>query len=66
MIAKILGLAEIIFPALPRRLPALLREGALSARIKPLRYPNHRARERLGWTPGADFDAAIKAAKAKA
>ena len=66
MIAKILGLAEIAFPALPRRLPALLREGALSARIKPLRYPNHRARERLGWTPGADFDAAIKAAKAKA
>jgi nucleoside-diphosphate-sugar epimerase len=66
LIAKILGLAEIVLPALPRRLPALLREGALSARIKPLRYPNHRARERLGWTPGADFDANIKAAKAKA
>jgi nucleoside-diphosphate-sugar epimerase len=66
LIAKILGLAEIVFPGLPRRLPALMREGALSARIKPLRYPNHRARERLGWTPGADFDAAIKAAKAKA
>jgi len=66
MLAKILGLAEIIFPALPRRLPALMREGALSARIKPLRYPNHRARERLSWTPGADFDANIKAAKAKA
>jgi nucleoside-diphosphate-sugar epimerase len=64
--AKILGLAEIVFPALPRRLPALLREGALSTRIKPLRHPNHRARERLGWTPGADFDAQISAAKAKA
>jgi nucleoside-diphosphate-sugar epimerase len=66
LIAKILGLAEIVFSALPRRLPALMREGALSARIKPLRYPNHRARERLGWIPGADFDANIKAAKAKA
>jgi nucleoside-diphosphate-sugar epimerase len=66
LIAKILGLAEIVFPALPRRLPALMREGALSARIKPLRYPNHRARERLGWIPGADFDANIKAAEPKA
>lgn len=33
------------------RLPALLRPASLHARCKPLRYPNRRMREALGWAP---------------
>jgi nucleoside-diphosphate-sugar epimerase len=60
--AKALGLLEIVHADLPGRLPSPLRDAALAARFKPLRHSNARLKSRLGWTPGADFAADMRAA----
>ena len=54
---KLLALTELLSPALPRRLPGVLRAPAHAVRFKPLRWSNARAVDRLGWTPGGDFQA---------
>lgn len=44
-----------VVPGLARRGPGLLRAEVARARLMPLRYPNDRLRDRLGWTPPARF-----------
>ncbi len=36
-------------------LPEALLAHGFAARLKPFRYANHRAKQRLGWTPGKSF-----------
>jgi nucleoside-diphosphate-sugar epimerase len=47
---------------LPGRKPGLLRLEVLAARMRPQRYTNKRAKDRLRWQAGTGFEAAMKAA----
>jgi len=46
------------------RVPWLLVPAKLDARVKPLRYPNDRAKDVLGWRPQRSLDEALAAAVA--
>jgi 2-alkyl-3-oxoalkanoate reductase len=56
------GLVRLAFATVFRRntkLPHTLVPCRLESRLKPLRFTNRRARERLGWSPALDFRACL-------
>jgi len=56
------GLVRLAFATVFRRntkLPHTLVPCRLESRLKPLRFTNRRARERLGWTPALDLQACL-------
>jgi nucleoside-diphosphate-sugar epimerase len=59
--AQVVSLAGIVLPGLPARMPGLLRAETLDARLKPLRFANARAKDRLGWCPAHSFEAVARA-----
>lgn len=61
-LARLLDIAGALAPWFGRRLPGALREAALSARFKPLRYSAARAEDRLGHRPERSFTEAMQAA----
>lgn len=61
-LARLLDIAAALVPWFGRRLPGALREAALSARFKPLRYSAARAEDRLGHRPERSFAEAMQAA----
>ncbi len=48
--SSVLGKAGLV-----HRVPEALLAHGFAARLKPFRYANHRAKQRLGWTPGKSF-----------
>ena len=57
------GLARLVSRALfgrKGRLPSILTPRKFEARFKPLRFPNGRAREALGWSPPVPFDEGLR------
>ena len=65
-IAQATALLGLLAPGLVSRLPGILRPASLHARIKPLRYGNHRLHDRLGWTAAIDCEGAVAASAGKA
>jgi len=55
------ALAGLVMPRMVSKLPAVLRQPAMHARIKPLRYSNCRLHDRLGWRPQLDCANAVAA-----
>jgi nucleoside-diphosphate-sugar epimerase len=60
-IAQATALLGLLAPRMVSRLPGILRPASLHARIKPLRYSNHRLHDRLGWTAAVDCESAVAA-----
>jgi nucleoside-diphosphate-sugar epimerase len=50
-----LARAMLTVAGLGARVPEILLANAFSARLKPFRFSNAKAKEQLGWTPGREF-----------
>ncbi len=64
-VAQATALLGLLVPKLVSRLPGILRPASLHARIKPLRYSNHRLHDRLGWSSAVDCERAVVASTGK-
>lgn len=58
--ASLLSVIAMAWSGLLTKLPGVLREASLHARIKPLRYNNARLHDRLGWTSKLDCEDVIR------
>jgi nucleoside-diphosphate-sugar epimerase len=56
-LVKLAALSEVVSAKALPMLPRLLRAPNFSSQFKALRYSNARAVDRLGWRPGANFNA---------
>ncbi len=60
LLASCLAVFEMVWPSLARKIPGVLREATLHARIKPLCYSNARLHDRLGWSPTLSIEEVVR------
>jgi len=60
LLASCFAVFEMVWPGLLRKIPGILREATLHARIKPLCYSNARLHDRLGWSSTFSIEDVVK------